>query len=163
MLSMFDSNDKRTNTNTFILNHQIENNRVSSCFRCVAELGNHSQQLMSSIKNSDAAKAHRMTLMRGEWPDGCNSCKNFEDIGILSTRLEGLGHPELGLNLNDYNAATGEIAHVKSIELRFGNECNLACKHCGPTYSSRWEYIIRSNPSVLKTMLGRGTEHRAVN
>jgi MoaA/NifB/PqqE/SkfB family radical SAM enzyme len=145
------------------LNHQIEHNRVSACFRCIAELGNHSQQVMSSIKNSAAAKAHRMTLMRGEWPDGCKSCKNFEDIGVPSTRLEGLGYKRLGLDLDNYNATTGEIAHIKSIELRFGNECNLACKHCSPTYSSRWESIIRSNPSVLSTMLGREPEPRAVN
>ena len=140
------------------LNHQLDNNRVSACFRCVAQLGDHSQQVLSEVKNSTAAKEHRMTLMRGEWPDGCRSCKNFEDIGILSTRLDGLNLPRLGLDLENYNAATGEITHVKSIELRFGNECNLACKHCAPIYSSKWETIIRSNPSVLKSILGRDPE-----
>ena len=140
------------------LNHQLDNNRVSACFRCVAMLGDHSKQLLSEIKNSDAAKKHRMTLMSGEWPDGCNSCKNFEDIGISSTRLDGLNLPRLGSYLENYNADTGEIAHVKIIELRFGNEFNLACKHCAPIYSSKWENIIQSNPSVLKSILGRDPE-----
>jgi sulfatase maturation enzyme AslB (radical SAM superfamily) len=137
------------------LNHQLDDNMVSACFRCAAKLGDHSQQVLSDVKNSAAAKEHRMTLMRGEWPEGCNSCRNFEEIGICSTRLDGLNLPRLGLDLENYNANTGEIAHVKSIELRFGNECNLSCRHCSPIYSSRWESIIQSNPSMLKSVLGR--------
>lgn len=137
------------------LNHQLDDNMVSACFRCTEKLGDHSTQVLSEIKNSDAAKEHRLTLMRGEWPDGCYSCKNFEEINVRSTRLEGLGYPRLGLDLNNYNTATGEITHVKSIELRFGNECNLACRHCAPVYSSKWKSIIKSDPSALKSILGQ--------
>lgn len=138
------------------LNHQLEENKIAPCFRCRAKIGDHSTQFMSEVKNSPEARLHRMTLMRGEWPEGCASCKDFEDNGVISTRLEGLGRSkELGLDLNNYNSITGEINNIKSIELRFGNECNLTCRHCGPDYSSKWEAIFRYYSVPLKTLSGR--------
>lgn len=99
------------------LNHQLQQDRVSSCFRCVAKLGDHKQQLMSEIVNSQEARTHRQTLMNGEWPEGCGSCRDFEANGLISTRLEGLQHPEFGLNLSDYDHSTGEISHLKPSKL----------------------------------------------
>lgn len=140
------------------LNHQLHQNRVSSCFRCVAKLGDHKQQLMSEIVNSEDAKKHRLTLMNGQWPDGCGSCRDFENNGLISTRLEGLQHPEFGLNLNDYDPITGEISHVKTIELRFGNECNLSCRHCSPGYSSKWSTLLKKDPTLWGPLLWQTPE-----
>lgn len=141
------------------LNHQNDNNRVSACYRCVAELGNHKTQLMSEIMNSTAAKEHRLTLMRGEWPEGCGSCRDFEENGLVSTRLQHINNPNLDLNLDHYNAETGEIKYVKSIELRFGNECNLTCRHCSPTYSSRWDALVKQDHTLWESALGRPAQN----
>ena len=141
------------------LNHQNDNNRVSACYRCVAELGNHKTQVLSEIMNSAAAKEHRLTLMRGEWPEGCGSCKDFEDHGLVSTRLQHINNPNLGLDLDHYNSETGEIKYVKSIELRFGNECNLTCRHCSPTYSSRWDALVKQDSALWESALGRPAQN----
>jgi len=140
------------------LNHQLQQDRVSSCFRCVAKLGDHKQQLMSEIVNSQEARTHRQTLMNGEWPEGCGSCRDFEASGLISTRLEGLQHPEFGLNLNDYDHTTGEISHLKTIEIRFGNECNLSCRHCSPAYSSKWAALLKRNPTLWQPLLWQDAE-----
>lgn len=135
------------------LNHQLQQDTVSSCFRCVAKLGDHKTQLMSEIANSQEARYHRKTLMSGQWPDGCTSCKDFESNGLISTRLEGLQHPEFGLNLDHYDPETGAISHLKSIEIRFGNECNLSCRHCSPVSSSRWDAILNRNPNLWESLM----------
>lgn len=138
------------------LNHQLQQDCVSSCFRCVEKLGDHKHQLLSEIVNSDTAKKHRKTLMQGKWPKGCGSCRDFENNGLISTRLEGLQHPEFGLNLDDYNPVTGEISHLKTIEIRFGNECNLSCRHCSPVYSSRWNSILKHNNHLWEPLMWQG-------
>ncbi len=140
------------------LNHHIQNNRISACYRCVTKLGDYKTQVLSDIFNSPAATRHRKTLMSGKWPSGCKSCKEFEEAGLLSTRLEGLKHPELGLNLDDYDHNTGKISHIKSIEIRFGNECNLACRHCSPNFSSKWESLLKQHPTEWQPLLGREPE-----
>lgn len=139
------------------LNHQLQQDTISSCFRCVEKLGDHKKHLMSEVVNSRNAREHRMKLMRGQWPEGCGSCRDFESNGLISTRLEGLNHPEFGLNLNDYNPLTGEISHLKTIEIRFGNECNLSCRHCSPVYSSKWDTLLQRNADLWKPLMWQDT------
>lgn len=140
------------------LNHQGINNKVSACFRCSARLGSYDQQLMSEMVNGEAAREHRRTLMNGDWPKGCKSCQEFEEMGLSSTRTGGLQKNDHAKLLEGYDHSTGAIKHVRSIELRFGNECNLTCRHCGPAFSSRWEAIERLDPNIIKKGLGRDHE-----
>jgi MoaA/NifB/PqqE/SkfB family radical SAM enzyme len=143
------------------LNHQIIDDRVSACYRCNAALGNHRTQLMSEITNGEPAREHRKKLMSGEWPDGCVSCRDFEENGGYSTRMFSLQDKALVDEiLSGYDHATGSIDRLDSIELRFGNQCNLACRHCSAQHSSRWESLIRNNPGMLER-LHRDVEERA--
>lgn len=137
------------------LNHQGIDNKISACFRCSAFLGRYDQDLMSEVVNGAAARKHRMKLMRGEWPVGCRSCQEFEEQGVLSTRLNGLYSKDVNELLKNYDPDTGMVKHIKSIELRFGNECNLTCRHCGPDFSSRWEALERLDRTITQKGLGR--------
>lgn len=113
---------------------------------------------MSDVVNSKEAREHRMALMNGDWPSGCRSCQDFEEQGISSTRMGGLRKYDHERLLKDYDPLTGTIKHVRSIEIRFGNECNLTCRHCGPAFSSRWEAIERMDPSIISKGLHRNHE-----
>lgn len=125
-------------------------NRTSACFRCFQKLGDTRKQTLSEIMNSLPAREHRQTLMRGEWPEGCRSCKDFEDRGLRSTRLHGIPHFDAARALEEYNPQTGEIKSLRSIEVRLSNLCNLACRHCNSVHSSRWEKIHTDNPGLLE-------------
>lgn len=140
------------------LNHQGIDNKISACFRCSTRLGSYDQHLMSEIVNGVAAREHRKKLMSGEWPEGCLSCKDFEERGVTSTRFSSHRRYNIDSLLKDYDPETGSIKHVRSIELRFGNECNLTCRHCGPAFSSRWEAIERLDPNIIKNGLYRENE-----
>lgn len=113
---------------------------------------------MSDVLNGLAAREHRMKLMRGEWPTGCGSCQEFEEQGVSSTRNRGLYKYNLDSLLKDYDPSTGSIKHARSIEIRFGNECNLTCRHCGPAFSSRWDALERLDPTIIRDGLGRDKE-----
>lgn len=139
------------------LNQQFRFNRIAPCFRCVSKIGDHRTGLMSHAINSDEARQHRLTLMSGEWPDGCASCRDFEDAGTRSTRLHGLEEEVFDVSklLRGYDPVTGSIeaTNLTSIELRFGNECNLQCRHCDHVHSSKWEAERSRNPELME-MLG---------
>lgn len=131
------------------LNHQLLHNRVSACFRCSESLGDYRLQTMSEIMNSPLARAHRKKLMSGEWPDGCGSCKDYESQGQPSTRQHGFVHADHEKMLQEYNTKTGAISRLRSIELRFGNECNLTCRHCNTVHSSKWEALVKREQNLL--------------
>jgi len=135
------------------LNQQFRHNRISPCFRTVAKIGDHSRQLMSEVVNSPEAREHRRTLMSGNWPDGCISCKDFEEAGIRSTRLHGLSDESFDVPklLRGYDPDTGAITmdNLTSIEIRFGNECNLQCRHCDHLHSSKWAATVKARPDML--------------
>lgn len=134
------------------LNQQFKENRLSPCFRCTSKIGDHSSSLMSHAMNSPEARAHRIMLMSGQWPAGCASCRDFEEAGIRSTRLHGLSDETFDVPrlLSGYDPVTGAISpsNMTSIEIRFGNECNLQCRHCDHVHSSKWEAAFRRRPDV---------------
>lgn len=61
------------------------------------------------------------TLLLGQWPDGCKDCKEEEELGIESLRVE---------SFKKYKNKK------RDAEVKFGNLCNLACVMCSPTNSS---------------------------
>jgi len=96
---------------------------------------------VSSFINSDRFKEQRLKLQRGEWPQGCESCRVREQNGTPSHRQGELAR----FNSSNYDFNTGEIAFagLKTVELRFSNLCNMACLHCNDTQSSRWESKLK--------------------
>lgn len=70
--------------------------------------------------NSTTHRNARATFAKGEFPNGCETCKNKENLGLESMRtrprLHGPG-----------------ISHL---DIRFGNSCNLKCISCWEMSSS---------------------------
>src|SRR6056300_1440768 len=66
------------------------------------------------------------------WHEGCFGCKLSEDTGGRSTRL----------TFNE--KLSGNKNSLEYIEISLSNECNLACKMCGPWASSTWMDILKN-------------------
>lgn len=78
--------------------------------------------------NSASMQALRALLQSGHWPSACATCRRQEDAGLPSRRTrEGQG--EIALN------SLGEV-QIRTLDLRLGNACNLACRMCSPFSSS---------------------------
>lgn len=89
----------------------------------------------SEYKNSPFFQQIKSDLQTG-WHEGCLGCKVAEDTGNASTRLI----------FND--KLSGIKDQVEYIEISLSNECNLACKMCGPYASSLWNQIAIDNEDI---------------
>ena len=88
-------------------------------------------------RNSDFYKSIKAAQETG-WHEGCNGCKVAEETGNISTRL-----------LFD-KALSGTPNQVEYIELSLSNECNLACRMCGPWASSTWSKLVSENEDIIR-------------
>lgn len=71
------------------------------------------------------------------WHKGCQGCKVAEETGNNSTRL----------TFNDRLSGTPD--QIEYIEISLSNECNLACKMCGPWASSTWNQLVEKHSTEL--------------
>jgi len=91
--------------------------------------------LPSEVFNSKNFLQHRLDLLSGKWPKGCDMCKHVEEAGAgLSMRKE-----EIPV-LSHYNKETGTngFEGLRTVEIRFSHSCNMACLHCSQVFSSGW-------------------------
>ena len=101
----------------------------------------------SEIFNSKDFKKNRIDLLTGDWPKGCDLCKEIEnnnghsmrqDFPFAGNRFE---NETSGLSCYEYfNKETGYVDSkgLKHVELKFSNSCNMSCLHCSHVYSSGW-------------------------
>lgn len=74
--------------------------------------------------------------MKDGWHEGCRKCQQEEEAGSQSLR-------------DYYNGLVrGENGVVELLELSLSNHCNLACRMCGPTYSTKWQKTIEEHPEL---------------
>ena len=75
-------------------------------------------------------------FLNGEKPEGCEHCWRDESHKVPSYRQ---------INLFDFRQTVQDKSFLEKklryLELVFGNTCNLACRSCSPTFSSRWVTI----------------------
>ena len=90
--------------------------------------------LPSEIINSKNFVQHRLDLMNGLWPRGCDMCSHVEKAKSgRSMRQEEL------VTLEHYNKdGTVAFAGLKTVEIRFSHSCNMSCLHCSQVFSSGW-------------------------
>ncbi len=79
-------------------------------------------------KHAYYQKIHK-DMLEGRQSLGCSKCYLEEKNGIETMRQQ---------SLSSYGYYT-EVTKVKNIEIAFSNFCNLACRHCGPAFSSKWQ------------------------
>ncbi len=130
--------------------------RVCACWRHTNSLGNYTEKTLNEIYNSEETIKLRNDLMNGIRAEGCHSCWDMEDSGIVST-----GHkvktdwPELtyeNLLQHSENNYVLDIKNLQSIEVRFDNICNLMCRHCSPVYSSKWEVAVKKDEKLYEQL-----------
>ncbi len=99
--------------------------------------------------NHSKLKEMRAQFLRGEWPSGCWRCQATEDVGLLSLRAHRIARsrkrgeiPELLQRIETFTKVDGSVEvekfPTKEMDIRFNNNCNLRCRHCGPESSSSW-------------------------
>ena len=83
--------------------------------------------------NSDYMKQARLKMKNGEVLEACTKCVEQEARGYKSMRND---HNEEE-NLEKVNEDGSMDTMPNSMELHFGNVCNLKCKMCGQDYSNQ--------------------------
>lgn len=86
---------------------------------------------------SQAVNDAKEKLMAGEWPAGCQRCQRDEEAGVPSKRQ--LDYTQWQEHYEAYQPEDGFI----TVDIPFGNACNLKCIMCSSYASSKWrkEYI----------------------
>jgi organic radical activating enzyme len=93
---------------------------------------NMAKDKLSDVWNSEYMKKVRLNMKNGKMLDACSKCVAQEARGYGSMRTE---HNK-EVNLKKV-AEDGSMVLPSSMELHFGNICNLKCKMCGQDYSNQ--------------------------
>ena len=88
---------------------------------------------LQKIWNNDYMKEARLKMKNGEVLKACTKCIDQEARGYKSMRHENNEEE----NINKVNADGSMDTMPNSMELHFGNVCNLKCKMCGQDYSNQ--------------------------
>jgi MoaA/NifB/PqqE/SkfB family radical SAM enzyme len=110
------------------------------CSSDVASFAGEQWHISQFKKSSDLRKVNmfkdiKQSMLEGKCPSSCSSCFNDEKESLSSYRT---------LMNNEYSETFDKIKEAKEVhwpieylDLRLGNECNLACQMCNPYSSSR--------------------------
>ena len=119
--------------------------------------------LPSKFFNNENFKKHRLDLLNGRWPKGCDICQHVEERKAGKSMRQ-----EEPVTLDHVNQETGEVefAGLKTAEIRFSHSCNMSCLHCSQVYSSGWmqklkQYTPDQEDKELKLIQLTGEMHRA--
>ena len=88
---------------------------------------------LQKIWNNDYMKDVRLKMKNGEVLKACAKCIDQEARGYKSMRQDNNEEK----NINNVNADGSMDTMPNSMELHFGNVCNLKCKMCGQDYSNQ--------------------------
>jgi organic radical activating enzyme len=88
---------------------------------------------LQKIWNNDYMKEARLKMKNGEVLKACTKCIDQEARGYKSMRNENNEKQ----NINNVNTDGSMDTMPNSMELHFGNVCNLKCKMCGQDYSNQ--------------------------
>lgn len=121
----------------------LQTGRTSSCHRTVNDQVDHNN--FETFHNTPTKLETRKAMLDGNWPGkGCEYCKNIEEAGGISDRVDLNSRAEIKLipkELLENNRAVNVTPTM--VEVYFSNLCNMACVYCDPGYSSTWEVEAR--------------------
>ena len=107
--------------------------------------------------NNEKFKQIREAMLKGDRIDACRNCYEWEDSGGHSMRLEYTNSlVKHNKQLVDKLFKTGNPI-VKSLDLKMGNKCNLACVMCSPSSSSLIGKERQQHPPSKETGLQTGS------
>jgi MoaA/NifB/PqqE/SkfB family radical SAM enzyme len=96
----------------------------------------------TSVKNVNFTDVRR-EFLEGKKPDGCNSCWQNEENNIKSKRLNDQYYYRDKIFDIDYNDIHSN--NLSSLDIKLTRTCNLACRICGPSISSKWTSEVFAN------------------
>lgn len=107
------------------------------CAYMDTHIGDIEQTDVSEIINSPDWNEIKRKLLNQEWPKGCyKGCKEQEDKTGWSPRL----NFQIDHFQHEIDAAVNyESNEILYMEFNGSNVCNLACLHCNPIFSSKWQ------------------------
>ena len=124
---------------------------VSACWRNHDSLGHYGDKTLKEIWNNENYKNIRKNLMNNIQHEGCKSCWDMEKANITSTRQQCNEDYASYIPQVMEEVVDGTLPmNVKSIELRFGNVCDLRCRHCSSIYSSTWAVAVNKHDDVKR-------------
>lgn len=130
-----------------LYNHEcvtIEGNRVPCCRFLNADKTYTVKNSTIEEYQSSPLMQEIKSIMQTDWHSGCFKCKNEESAGLKSLR-------------NLYNLDHSFSDGIESIELSLSNKCNLTCRMCSPTYSSKWKTFLNKNKNLTNFVTGEHT------
>lgn len=132
--------------------------KISACWRFPDKLGDYTSDKITEVWNNNEIRNLRKQLLNGERPEGCRSCWDLEDSGVVSTRQQTTKDYAKIIDIDCVRNVISEdysmpLENLKSIEVRFDNICNLMCRHCSPDYSSVWETAVKRNTKLNNKMI----------
>ncbi len=90
-------------------------------------------------------------FLNGEKPSNCSHCWRDEENKEVSYRQN---------MLQTFSTVLDEKTYTEKkllfLELMFGNTCNLSCRTCGSSYSSKW---VNIDKHLMKLNIGAETTH----
>jgi len=122
--------------------HGWPDGRAYPCCLAKAEypVGNLKEQTMLEVWNADQMREIRRNMLADQPCKECNDCYEQEAAGFTSMRNDSnknFGH--LIKEVEDtYSDGTHPEMKLRHWDVRFNNICNLKCRSCGSTFSSRW-------------------------
>lgn len=128
--------------------------KVSQCWKAANKLGDSRINSLEEIWNNESYRLLRKQLLSNEKPTECESCWDFESKGVISTRQKCNSHYKKEFQI-DYDQLLSQLGEdyslpykILSLEIRFDSTCTLKCRHCSPTFSSKWESVFRKDEKV---------------
>lgn len=113
---------------------------VTPCCRYNHHIHSEQPQLkdgMGAALKSDFFEDVRQKMLNGEYIKECQQCYDEEKSGRSSMRT----------SMNDkYGSSILNDPKIKYLETAFSSHCNLACRMCNDTASSKWKLI--NNPGM---------------
>ena len=88
---------------------------------------------LENVWNSDYMKQVRLKMLKGESLKECTKCVDQEARGYKSMR--DLNNKEKNIALTQDDGSIKKMPYT--MELHFGNMCNLKCRMCGQDYSNQ--------------------------
>lgn len=85
----------------------------------------------------------REQMRQGDRPNICKVCWDLEDKGLKSGRLSELERMHRDQRVVDFSL---EPTQVRTMDIKFNNTCNLACRMCNPGSSSLINKLAQELP-----------------
>lgn len=111
---------------------------------CMNHPDSQSQQNLPYIHETSPSEAFhgaymqalRAEMLKGVRPESCKNCWMNEDVGNESMRTrKNKENPKCLQSIREHKFS---LVQPTSVDIKFGNKCNLKCRICSPSSSSFW-------------------------